>query len=557
MPSSPAKALSRILFIPDAHAPYHDKKAFAIMLKAAKFFCPDIIVICGDFADFYSVSGHDKDPRRANDLEYEVGITRELLLSLGKLGARRKIYVCGNHEDRLERYLMQRAPALFGTVKIPEVLGLRDMGWEFVPYKRSLKLGKVNMTHDTGTAGQNAHRQAMDTFQGSAVIGHCLPIDYEVLTDKGFVKLSAVPVGAQVLAYENGRATYTPVTDKVEWDYEGEMASFDNAVIRQRMTSKHHLFTRDGRYVPVQEACETLTKDDLVRSAAPLDRPEKDVSDGWLRLVVAYAADGSQASKNSLRFHFSKQRKIERLTSLWREVGGEIGWANGEGARKKSIGLDRDTQLRLLALCPEKKLPSWLLTLSARQRRVVLDELPLWDGSTLEHENGDAGLRQFCSYKPEEVDLVQHLLMEGGIRSKRYRGNTVSWDVREEEKGADKKRLLGSFVSWAPAKERVGCISTPLKNFFIRTPCGSVELTGNTHRMEFTVRGKAEGAGQVGAMFGWLGDFDSIDYMHRMKAKREWVHGFGIGFMEPSGIVHLQPVPIVNGKCVVMGELVQ
>jgi hypothetical protein len=43
--------------------------------------------------------------------------------------------------------------------------------------------------------------------------------------------------------------------------------------------------------------------------------------------------------------------------------------------------------------------------------------------------------------------------------------------------------------------------------------------------------------------------------MHEAKSA-EWVHGFGVGYLEPqSGVVHLQPVPIVHGKCVVNGRL--
>ncbi len=79
---------------------------------------------------------------------------------------------------------------------------------------------------------------------------------------------------------------------------------------------------------------------------------------------------------------------------------------------------------------------------------------------------------------------------------------------------------------------------------------------GHTHRMEYSVMGNADGPPQVGAMFGWLGDFAEIDYLHAIQAKRNWVHGFGIGFQEPSGVIHLQPIPIINGACCVLGQMV-
>ncbi len=65
-----------------------------------------------------------------------------------------------------------------------------------------------------------------------------------------------------------------------------------------------------------------------------------------------------------------------------------------------------------------------------------------------------------------------------------------------------------------------------------------------------------DGTPYVAAMLGWLGDSEkAASYMHEAKAS-DWVKGFGIGYLEPqTGIVHLQPVPIVNGRCVVNGKL--
>jgi hypothetical protein len=82
-------------------------------------------------------------------------------------------------------------------------------------------------------------------------------------------------------------------------------------------------------------------------------------------------------------------------------------------------------------------------------------------------------------------------------------------------------------------------------------------VIGHTHRMAYNVEGSARGKPHVGAMFGWLGDFDALDYCHRIRARRDWVHGFGIAYVEPSGNVHLQPCPIVEGKVLIEGKLIQ
>lgn len=79
-------------------------------------------------------------------------------------------------------------------------------------------------------------------------------------------------------------------------------------------------------------------------------------------------------------------------------------------------------------------------------------------------------------------------------------------------------------------------------------------LIGHTHRMAYEVIGRVDGAPVLAAMFGWLGDYRRVDYQHRAKAK-QWPLGFGTGVMEPNGIVHIQPVPIINYRCCVFGEV--
>lgn len=172
--------LEKILCIPDSHIPYHDKKAFALMLKAAKGFKPHHVVIMGDFIDCYAVSSHSKHPDRALKLKDEVDATKKALDDIKALGAKNNVFVAGNHEDRLERYLKDKAPEVFDYISIPKVLELKERGWKYVPYKQAYQLGKLNITHDTGTAGRYAHYSALDTYQSNVAIGHCHRLGYTV-----------------------------------------------------------------------------------------------------------------------------------------------------------------------------------------------------------------------------------------------------------------------------------------------------------------------------------------------------------------------------------------
>jgi len=172
--------LQKILIIPDSHFPYEDKKAFALMIKAAKGFKPDRVVIGGDFADCYSISAHSKDPSRALKLDWELKKINKGLDLVQSIGARKYDFVEGNHCDRLRRYLQDKAPELSGQISIPKLFKLKKRGFSFTPYKHTLRIGKLNITHDLGNAGRYAHYKALDTVQHNIVINHTHRIGYAV-----------------------------------------------------------------------------------------------------------------------------------------------------------------------------------------------------------------------------------------------------------------------------------------------------------------------------------------------------------------------------------------
>lgn len=169
------------LLIPDCHHPNVSEAAWGLLLRAAALLKPTTIIVLGDFLDGESLSLHEPDEPGKRDFEDELGAVLQALTQLDALGATRKVYVCGNHEDRLARFLARKAPALYRSLRLPELLKLQERGWEWVPYKQSLKLGKLHVTHDTGSAGMNAHRASAKAFMGNAVIGHTHRMAYEVV----------------------------------------------------------------------------------------------------------------------------------------------------------------------------------------------------------------------------------------------------------------------------------------------------------------------------------------------------------------------------------------
>jgi predicted phosphodiesterase/predicted transcriptional regulator len=97
----------------DVHVPSHDSPALKIAIENAVRKNATGIIINGDFLDSHELSDHDKDPSapRYRD-EIEMGV-KVLGWIRNKLPNAKIIYKVGNHDERLDRYIVRRAPAFF------------------------------------------------------------------------------------------------------------------------------------------------------------------------------------------------------------------------------------------------------------------------------------------------------------------------------------------------------------------------------------------------------------------------------------------------------------
>jgi predicted phosphodiesterase len=139
----------RWLVLSDTHLPYHDKATIESALKWAKQNRAAGVLLNGDLLDSHEVSDFDKDPTamRYTD-EIEIG-KRFLTWVREQLPKARIVFKAGNHEDRLERYIVRRAPAIWGLegLNLQSLLHLDDLDIEYVGDKRVIRLGKLNVLH--------------------------------------------------------------------------------------------------------------------------------------------------------------------------------------------------------------------------------------------------------------------------------------------------------------------------------------------------------------------------------------------------------------------------
>ena len=168
--------LKKIAIIPDTHAPFHDKKAWRLAMRAIEAFGPEILIHLGDAFDFNATSRHRKKPkdeRNSMSLGKELAIGRSIVEDMDALGAKRKIFIQGNHEENFERYVADNCKEIFDILPdYRELLGLDD-SWEWVDHGDYIRVGKVFYTHDVdGRSGKGALQQVLSADAHNVVIGH-------------------------------------------------------------------------------------------------------------------------------------------------------------------------------------------------------------------------------------------------------------------------------------------------------------------------------------------------------------------------------------------------
>lgn len=132
----------------DWHIEYHEECAIDAMVKYAVDNKIPNLLLNGDIVDFYGVSDHITDPRFASPSN-ELDILRKVLKQIKKYFKGELVYKIGNHEDRYERYLYQRARALVGIeeFQLDKVLKLDELGYRYVTSKQHVILGSLPIFH--------------------------------------------------------------------------------------------------------------------------------------------------------------------------------------------------------------------------------------------------------------------------------------------------------------------------------------------------------------------------------------------------------------------------
>ena len=167
------------LIINDIHLPYHSVSALTAMIESAKKEDPDFIFLNGDIVDFHSISFFMRDPRKKRFSE-ELDMLKEFIGRLKAIFNCKIYYKFGNHEERYDSFLFQKAGELVGVEefsletliknRVPDITIIRD--------KRLVVIGGLPFIHghEFGRgvfSPVNAARGLFLQAKHSAVKGDC------------------------------------------------------------------------------------------------------------------------------------------------------------------------------------------------------------------------------------------------------------------------------------------------------------------------------------------------------------------------------------------------
>ena len=169
--------VGRVLVLSDIHIPYHDKAALAVAMSFAEDYAPTVIVLNGDILDFHEVSSHPQDKHNVITFEDELSEGRQFLRALRASHPLAEIaFTMGNHEDRLQRYLTNRAPELSSMTELAldRVLDFEALKIRFINADDKYPIGPIEVFHgsiirkDSG----NSARAHMERRGGGVLMGH-------------------------------------------------------------------------------------------------------------------------------------------------------------------------------------------------------------------------------------------------------------------------------------------------------------------------------------------------------------------------------------------------
>lgn len=245
--------ITRTMVINDVHLPFSNTKLLssqctgliADIIEDRKL---DRLIINGDLLDFYCVNSHGpKHPDISTTLLDELNSGRDFFESLRKRFPRLEvIFLYGNHEDRLDRFILQNAKPFWNVLNIENPCNLEAMGIEYYPYNKEYQVDETNLfiQHSPPSYGVNGARTSLLKKLDRCYIYGCTHREqkatstgasgqrYSVYFNGWLGSTEETPEHKRVFSYakghENWQSTFSIVTVKNKVDFHVNQYSIVN-----------------------------------------------------------------------------------------------------------------------------------------------------------------------------------------------------------------------------------------------------------------------------------------------------------------------------------------
>jgi predicted phosphodiesterase len=138
----------RVAIFTDIHVPYHNIESLSAAIAFTKKQKPDALLLNGDTIDCHKLSRFIKDPKK-RDFAGELNTFKLLIESLVKQLNCQVYFKIGNHEERYEHFLFEKAKELVGVeeFEFENIIQARAKGIKMIGDKRVIKMNMLNGIH--------------------------------------------------------------------------------------------------------------------------------------------------------------------------------------------------------------------------------------------------------------------------------------------------------------------------------------------------------------------------------------------------------------------------
>lgn len=318
-------------------------------------------------------------------------------------------------------------------------------------------------------------------------IGKCFHPDTEVLTREGWKKIEDVTTDQEIvqahpmtgggvsLSWVKPLEVFTKPND---FDH---LIHLKNEGIDIRVTPDHRMLAWEGgkkkrpKVITPSDVnnCRTWANAGMLEDTN-LTAPT--IRESMLRLAVATQADGSYASK-MIRFGFTKQRKIARLTNLL--AAADVPYRtriSSQGATEFIINTENAKPIREL-LDLDKTMPWRWVSFSKNLREVILDESQFWDASKAKNWNAF----RYLSVLQKNIDVLQAIASITN-RKTRYNNSQSCTQLTIRDKHNSRGGNVAAVKVRSP--KYVSCLSVP-STFVLVRDRGIPVITGQSINFGF------------------------------------------------------------------------